>query len=151
MDCIVHRVTELDTTERLLLSLAFFTHFNRQAGIPIGTCNRASQTIGQVPSVILEIQISARQVNRVDLLWSKQDWSQKIYFPSNNLFNYFPDGSPDKESICSAGHKGDAGSIPGLGEGNGNPFHYSCLKSPMDRGVCGLQSKESQSRTRLSD
>ena len=55
MDCIVHWVTELDTTERLSLSLAFITHFNRQAGIPIGTCNRASQTIGQVPSVILEI------------------------------------------------------------------------------------------------
>ena len=32
---------------------------------------------------------------------------------------------------------GDAGSIPGLGkspgEGNGNPFQYSCLKNPMDR------------------
>ena len=32
---------------------------------------------------------------------------------------------------------GDAGSIPGFGkspgEGNGNPFQYSCLKNPMDR------------------
>ena len=31
----------------------------------------------------------------------------------------------------------DAGSIPGLGrfpgEGNGNPFQYSCLGNPMDR------------------
>ena len=31
----------------------------------------------------------------------------------------------------------DAGSIPGLGrspgEGNGNPFQYSCLENPMDR------------------
>ena len=30
------------------------------------------------------------------------------------------------------------GSIPGLGnspgEENGNPFHYSCLENPMDRG-----------------
>ena len=29
--------------------------------------------------------------------------------------------------------------IPGLGrspgEGNGNPFHYSCLENPMDRGA----------------
>ena len=36
---------------------------------------------------------------------------------------------------------GDAGSIPGLGrsrgEGNGNPFHYSCLEHPMDRETCG--------------
>ena len=31
----------------------------------------------------------------------------------------------------------DEGSIPGLGrssgEGNGNPFHYSCLENSMDR------------------
>ena len=34
---------------------------------------------------------------------------------------------------------GDTGSIPGLvrfpGEGNGNPFQYSCLENSMDRGV----------------
>ena len=33
----------------------------------------------------------------------------------------------------------DPGSIPRLGrpprEGNGYPFHYSCLENPMDRGV----------------
>ena len=41
-----------------------------------------------------------------------------------------------KESACRAG---DAGSIPGLGrspgERNGNPFQYSCLGNPMDRGA----------------
>ena len=35
---------------------------------------------------------------------------------------------------------GATGSIPGLGispgEGNGNPFQYSCLENPMDRGAC---------------
>ena len=34
---------------------------------------------------------------------------------------------------------GDMGSIPGLGrspgEGNGNPFQYSCLGNTMDRGA----------------
>ena len=39
-----------------------------------------------------------------------------------------------KKSIC---HAGDLGLIPGsgrpLGEGNGNPFQYSCLRNPMDR------------------
>ena len=34
---------------------------------------------------------------------------------------------------------GDASSIPGSGrfpgEGNDNPFRYSCLENPMDRGV----------------
>ena len=33
----------------------------------------------------------------------------------------------------------DPGSIPGLGRspggGNGNPFQYSCLENPMDRGA----------------
>ena len=37
-------------------------------------------------------------------------------------------------------HAGDVGSIPGLGkslgEGNGNPLHYSHLGNPMDRGAC---------------
>ena len=44
--------------------------------------------------------------------------------------------SDGKESVCNAG---DLSSIPGLGrspgEGNGNPFQYSCLKNFMDRGA----------------
>ena len=58
--------------------------------------------------------------------------------------NGFPGGSDGKESACNAG---DLGLIPGsrrsLGEGNGNPFQYSCLKDLIDRGawqatVCGV-------------
>ena len=41
-----------------------------------------------------------------------------------------------QETTCSAG---DTGLIPGsgrsLGEGNGNPFQYSCLENPMTRGT----------------
>ena len=44
-----------------------------------------------------------------------------------------------KESACNAGDAGDADSIPGSGrssgEGHGNPFQYSCLENPMDRGA----------------
>ena len=44
-----------------------------------------------------------------------------------------------KNPPVSAGDAGDAGSVPGLrrfyGEGNGNPLHYSCPESPMDRGA----------------
>ena len=44
--------------------------------------------------------------------------------------------SDGKESACNAG---DPGLIPGWGrssgEGNGNPFQYSCLENPMDRGA----------------
>ena len=40
---------------------------------------------------------------------------------------------------ANAGAIRDAGSIPGLGgspgEGHGNPFQYSCLGNPMDRGA----------------
>ena len=48
-----------------------------------------------------------------------------------------PGGPVGKQSACNAG---DLGSIPGLGrtpgEGNGNPFLYSCLENPMDRVAC---------------
>ena len=48
----------------------------------------------------------------------------------------FPSDLAGKESTCNSG---DVGLIPELGrspgEGNGNPFQYSCLRNPMDRGV----------------
>ena len=41
-----------------------------------------------------------------------------------------------KESACNPG---DTGFIPGSGrfpgEGNGNPFQYTCLGNPMDGGA----------------
>ena len=43
-----------------------------------------------------------------------------------------------KNLPASAGAKGDTSSSPGSGrspgEGNGNPFQYSCSENPMDRG-----------------
>ena len=63
----------------------------------------------------------------------------------NKLFSDFPGGSVVKIPPANAG---DVGLIPGLedhlekeiathfsilGEGNGNPFWYSCLENPMDR------------------
>ena len=48
----------------------------------------------------------------------------------------FSCSSVGKESACNAG---DQGSIPvsgrSPGEGNGNPFQYSCMEHPMDRGA----------------
>ena len=50
----------------------------------------------------------------------------------------FPHSSVGKESACNAG---DLGPVSGLGrcpgEGNGNPFQYSCLENPMDRRELG--------------
>lgn len=50
----------------------------------------------------------------------------------------FPDSSNGK---LSASNTGDVGSIPGSGkspgEESGNPRHYSCLETSMDRGSGG--------------
>ena len=44
-----------------------------------------------------------------------------------------------KNMPANAGDVGDPGSIPGLerspGGGNRDPFQYSCLRKPMDRGA----------------
>ena len=54
----------------------------------------------------------------------------------NALIQGFPWCFRGKAFTCDAG---EADSIPGLerppGEGNGNPFQFSCLGSPMDRGA----------------
>ena len=51
----------------------------------------------------------------------------------------FPSGSTVKNPPANAGDAEEVGSILGsrrsLGEGNGNPFQYSCLENPMDKGV----------------
>ena len=49
-----------------------------------------------------------------------------------------------KESTCNAGDTRDMGLMPGSGrspgEGNENPFQYSCLENPMDSEPGRLQS-----------
>ena len=51
----------------------------------------------------------------------------------------FPGGTVVKNLPAKAGGPRTSSSIPGsggsLGEGNGNPFQYSCLGNPMDRGA----------------
>ena len=61
-----------------------------------------------------------------------------------NCYRYqswgFPGGTMVKHPPANAG---DTGSISGsgrsLGEGNGNPLQYSCLKNSIDRGAYSLQ------------
>ena len=54
---------------------------------------------------------------------------------TNNTKQAFPGGSDGKENACNVE---DQGLIPGSGrspgEQNGNPFQYSFLENPMDRG-----------------
>ena len=47
----------------------------------------------------------------------------------------FSHSSVGKESACNSGDMDlIAGSGRSPGKGNGNPFQYSCLENPMDRG-----------------
>ena len=61
---------------------------------------------------------------------------QTLLIVFSSFLQGFPRWLSDKESTANAG---DMGSIPGSGrspgEGNGNPFQYSCLENPMDRGA----------------
>ena len=64
------------------------------------------------------------------------DWVTFIFkMTVNNFLGGFLCGLAGKESACNTG---DLGLIPGSGrspgEGNGNPFQYSCLENSMDGG-----------------
>ena len=63
-------------------------------------------------------------------------FSSSVYSCYLFLICDFASGSDSKESAYNVE---DLGLIPGLGRspggGNGNPFQYSCLENPMDRGT----------------
>ena len=67
----------------------------------------------------------------------------------------YPRWCRGKESACQCWRRKDVGLIPGLGgppgAGNGSPFQYSCLESPMGRGVWWATIQESQSQTGLTE
>ena len=71
------------------------------------------------------------------IVGSELHWLKMVCFTSFLYFALSNSGSDGKESACNAE---DLGLIPGSGrspgEGHGNPFQYSCLESPMDRGAC---------------
>ena len=68
----------------------------------------------------------------------------------------FPGDSAVKNSPVNAGDIRDSGLIPGLGrspgEGDGNPFQYSCLRNPTDRRAWQATVRGiAKSQTRLSN
>ena len=61
-----------------------------------------------------------------------------------------------KNASANAGDTGDMSLIPesgrSPGEGNGNPFQYSCLENSMDRGAWwATVHGAAKSQTQLSD
>ena len=65
--------------------------------------------------------------------WSNFFENQKKYIPNAVWLILIFIATTNAEDIS------DSGLIPGLGrslgEGNGNPLHYPCLKSPKDTGA----------------
>ena len=78
-------------------------------------------------------------------------------FPFRFTFKLMHSGFPGSSMVKNLPtNSGDGGSIPGSGrspgEGNDNPFQYSCLEIPWTEEPCGLQSMRLQkSQTWLSD
>ena len=104
--------------------------FNKRS--ELGFCNDTAQCDSVKPSSFSHpwMNTFGFVLNCIILVWRASLMTQQV------------------ESTYSAG---DTGSIPGLGrslgEGNGNPLQYSCLKSPMDRGawwatVCGVAKSQ---------
>ena len=90
----------------------------------------------EVGSLSLLQQIFLTQESTWGLLHCRQILYQLSYQDTIPDKRGFPGDSVVKNLPANAG---DTGSIPGWGrfpgEGNGNPFQYSCLGSPMDRGA----------------
>ena len=65
--------------------------------------------------------------------WTTRRSNQSILKEISPEYSAFPGGSDGKASAYSVGIPG---STPGLGrspgDGNGNPFQYSCLENSMD-------------------
>ena len=60
----------------------------------------------------------------------------KFYTQYNTIVVGLPWWLSSKESTCNAGDTDSTpGSVRAPAEENGNPFSYSCLENPMDRGA----------------
>ena len=66
----------------------------------------------------------------------ESDTTERLKWTELSVYIDLPSSSDGKESAYNAG---DLSSIPGSGrssgEGHGNPFQYSCLENPMERGA----------------
>ena len=76
------------------------------------------------------------KIEKKDVCLEKLDLVEVEGTRYNQIWKGLPQWSSSKESACNSG---DVSSILGLGrspgEGKGNPFEYSCLENPMDRGA----------------
>ena len=104
-------------------------------GVQRETCN-ISIAIEQSPNQ------RAFNFSNKDCQWGVEEIKrEKVRQEMNRAtgFGGFLCGSVVKNSPASSGDVGLISELErSLGERNGNPFQYSCLKNHMDRGDCGL-------------
>ena len=127
---------------------------------------------GMVPSDLFPVYLTAPHFSCLGALTKSSTKPPSTLVPSCHTTARFfrkrclPLGSPgnsngkkkqttakkNKTKKTLPANAGDAGLVPGSGrspeEGNGNPFQYSCLDNPMDRGawwatVCGAAESRS--------
>ena len=91
------------------------------------------KTLANLQPYVMSSNSKVRHLSTFNLS-KDQNKSYDHFFNSIRL--WFPGGSAVKDLPANAR---DLGSIPGSvrspGKGNGNPFQYSCLENPMDRGA----------------
>ena len=97
-------------------------------------------------SVISDIPFHLNEANFFSVLQEGKCWYR---------MDFLANSSAGRESACSVGDAGDAGSVPGSGRspggGNDNPLEYSCLKNPTDRGAWeATVQRAAKSQTQLS-
>ena len=111
----VHVVTKIGTW---LSDWTDWKHSNRKICISSMLYSLGTPTVNMICSVMI-FNIENFNTN----------CSKKEIKPYINFHFYI-----SKESACNAGDPGlILGSVRSVWEGNGNPFHYSCLENSMDR------------------
>ena len=137
---------------------------NRNSAVSGGLCTSRGSQVGQPRVPELDVRRGSQkwppqrllETNNppLPILWREESilsgqgdhlvWSAVVsHLQTNNLefcsYTRFPWWFSGKESACNARIAGDVGSIPGLERspegGHRNPFLYSCLENPMDRGA----------------
>ena len=108
--------------------------------------------VGSIPDPGTKIPCAAQHSQKKKTKTTMPAWSKWHLKYRLNVYVGFWGGSVVKNPPTNTG---DTGSIPGSGrfsgEGNGNPFQYSCLGNPMDRGAWGATVHGiTKSRTWLS-
>ena len=107
-----------------------------------------------VPLIFYHLQAISHQIYGKHPCHNRQPFHSLHILSSGKCYNQgFPGGSVVENPPAN---EGDLGSIPGSGrspgEGNGNPFQYSCLGNFMDRGAWwAIVHGVTKSRTQLSD